>query len=258
MGGRIKLLPWERYEVWDCRIEGSGGCQAQNRHDCSHTIHDNIGRAYADFWDQPRAIANAASAFSTRKYSDEAGFGETTVRQIDTSSLARRCSWFDINLGCEACWTCKILPLQRASLTNYTMEIRYGWRYGDGSPIAGGIDIQIGNFDDLSLVNAICVPILLHVSIFLISVTKLWDMIFHQWVCKGRMGHAKVLDCTSGWLAASKLDIDLPVTVTLQRISYPMDRNFGTPSPFGHGKQLPTCKYLAMQPQLCGCGLGAL
>jgi len=39
---------------------------------------------------------------------------------------------------------------------------------------------------------------------------------------------------------------------------YPLDRNFGIPGPFGHGNPLPTCKYLAMQPQLCGCGLGAL
>ena len=39
---------------------------------------------------------------------------------------------------------------------------------------------------------------------------------------------------------------------------YPLDRNFGIPGPFGHGNRLPTCKYLAMQPQLCGGGLGAL
>jgi hypothetical protein len=39
---------------------------------------------------------------------------------------------------------------------------------------------------------------------------------------------------------------------------YPLDRNFGIPGPFGHGNRLPTCKYLAMQPQLCRGGLGAL
>jgi hypothetical protein len=37
-----------------------------------------------------------------------------------------------------------------------------------------------------------------------------------------------------------------------------LDRNFGIPGPFGHGNRLPTCKYLAMQPQLCRGGLGAL
>jgi len=39
---------------------------------------------------------------------------------------------------------------------------------------------------------------------------------------------------------------------------YPLDRNFGIPGPVGHGNRLPTCKYFAMQPQLCGGGLGAL
>jgi hypothetical protein len=39
---------------------------------------------------------------------------------------------------------------------------------------------------------------------------------------------------------------------------YPLDRNFGIPGPFGQGNRLPTCKYLAMQPQLCRGGLGAL
>jgi len=39
---------------------------------------------------------------------------------------------------------------------------------------------------------------------------------------------------------------------------YPLDRNFGIPGPLGYGNQLPTWKYLAMQPQLCKGGLGAL
>jgi len=39
---------------------------------------------------------------------------------------------------------------------------------------------------------------------------------------------------------------------------YPLDHNFGIPGPFGQGNRLPTCKYLAMQPQLCGGGQGAL
>jgi len=38
----------------------------------------------------------------------------------------------------------------------------------------------------------------------------------------------------------------------LHYLTYPLDRNFGIPGPFGHGNRLPTCKYLAMQPQLCG------
>ena len=113
-------------------------------------------------------------------------------------------------------WTHKILPLGIASLVNYNIEIQDGRRYGDGSRVAGGIDIQIVSFDALSLVNAICKPILLPVSYFLISVTTLWDMIFDQCVCKGRTGHANVLDSKSGCSMASKLDIDLPVTVMLE------------------------------------------
>jgi hypothetical protein len=51
------------------------------------------------------------------------------------------------------------------------------------------------------------------------------------------------------WNAISNLELQQ---------SYPLDRNFGIPGPFGHGNRLTTCKYLAMQPQLCRGGLGAL
>jgi len=39
---------------------------------------------------------------------------------------------------------------------------------------------------------------------------------------------------------------------------YPQDGNIGIHGPFRHGNQLPNCKYLAMQPQLWGGGLGAV
>lgn len=39
---------------------------------------------------------------------------------------------------------------------------------------------------------------------------------------------------------------------------YSLDYNFGIPGTFGHGNGLATCKYFAMQPQLCGRGLEAL
>jgi hypothetical protein len=44
----------------------------------------------------------------------------------------------------------------------------------------------------------------------------------------------------------------------LSDLTYPLDRNFAISGPFAHGNQLPTCKNLVMQPQLCGGGLGAL
>jgi len=67
----------------------------------------------------------------------------------------------------------KLLALHVESLVNYSIEMGYGRRYGDSSCIARGMDCQIRNLDDLSLENVICVPILLFVSCFLISVTTL-------------------------------------------------------------------------------------
>jgi len=101
-----------------------------------------------------------------------------------------------------------------------TIEIEYEWRYGDGSRIAAGIGSHIVSFEDLCVVKAIYVPVLLRVCIFLISVTKLWDMIVYQCMCKDRRGHAKVLDSKSHWLMASKLEIDLHVAVTLESKTY--------------------------------------
>jgi hypothetical protein len=53
------------------------------------------------------------------------------------------------------------------------VEIGFRQRQGDGSCVAGEIDIQIGNFNDVSGVKAICTLILLFVSIFYVSLTKL-------------------------------------------------------------------------------------
>ena len=77
------------------------------------------------------------------------------------------------------------------------MEIGFGRRHGDGSCTVGTIDSQIGDFDDISQPISICEPIWLRVSFFWILVTKLGDMIILQCVCKGRMGHAKVLHTKS-------------------------------------------------------------
>jgi hypothetical protein len=48
LGRCSELLAREIYEVWDCRIAGSGGCQSPNRHGSSHNIPNNIWRQYAD------------------------------------------------------------------------------------------------------------------------------------------------------------------------------------------------------------------
>jgi len=63
--------------------------------------------------------------------------------------------------------------MHNAALVHYHIEIGYGRCYGDGTHISGGIDCPIVNFEDRSLERANCVPALLRVSFFLISVTKL-------------------------------------------------------------------------------------
>jgi len=165
MGGCSQLLPWDNYEVWVCWIEGSGSCQAPNTHNFSHTISDNIWKAYADSWYRPRTIANASSDFSTRKYSIQAGFRVTTVTPINTGSLPRCGARFDTSLGCRVCWIWQRIPRYIASLVYYYIEFGYGRKYADGSQVASGIDSQIVTFDDLSLVSPICLPILPHVSV---------------------------------------------------------------------------------------------
>jgi len=65
-----------------------------------------------------------------------------------------------------------------------------------------------------------CVPILLCVSIFLISVTRLWDMIIRLCMCKSYMGHTKVLHSKPWWLKIDLRDIILPLTDKWERAIY--------------------------------------
>jgi len=74
---------------------------------------------------------------------------------------------------------------------------------------------QIGICDDVSIWNAICVPILLHVLFHWISVNKLWDMIIRLCMFKGRIVYSNVLDFQSHGLMINEHDIILPGTVKL-------------------------------------------
>jgi len=65
MEGRSRLLPWQRYKVQDNWIQGSGSCDSPNRNDSSHTVTDNICRAYAGSWCCAWTIPNATSDIST-------------------------------------------------------------------------------------------------------------------------------------------------------------------------------------------------
>ena len=69
---------------------------------------------------------------------------------------------------------------------------------------------EIGIFNNVSREKAIGEPVLLGVIFFWISVTKLWDKIIRQGVCKGRTGHANVVDSKSSWLTNNDLYIVLP------------------------------------------------
>jgi len=155
MEGRSRLLLWEIYQVWDDWIEGSGSCEALNRHDSSLTITYNIWIAYAGSWYEPWTITNTASDLSTGTLSNEVGFWETESRQSDSISDARCGALFVTNGECEASSTHKLLPLHIASLANDQIQIRFGRRHGNGSCVTGGVDSTIGTFDDVSQAKAI-------------------------------------------------------------------------------------------------------
>jgi hypothetical protein len=83
------------------------------------------------------------------------------------------------------------------SLANYVLGIELGNRIGDGSRIARRIEFQIPIVNNVSLRITNGNPILLDVSLFMISVTKLKDMIIHLCMCNSSMGNMKVLDSKS-------------------------------------------------------------
>jgi len=77
---------------------------------------------------------------------------------------------------------------------NYHIDIGFRQRDVDGSCVCGRIDMQNVILDIWSRGKASCLPILLRVSFFLISVTKLWDLIIRLCMCKGRTHHVNVLE----------------------------------------------------------------
>jgi len=98
----------------------------------------------------------------------------------------------------------------------YHMDIGFRRRDGDGSCVCGRIDMQTVDFDVRLLWTASCLPISQRVSCFLISVTKLWDMIIRLCMCKGRTHHVKVLESKSHFKTAKTYGFFLQVTVKSQ------------------------------------------
>jgi len=76
--------------------------------------------------------------------------------------------------------------------------------------------VQTVIFEVWSWWKASWLPILLRVSVFLISVTKLWDMIICLCMCKGWMHHVKVLESKLGCRMAIMFGFFLQVTVMWQ------------------------------------------
>jgi len=134
------------------------------------------------------------------------------VSQTHSISTTWHGVWFLWDLKFGACWVHKLLPLQRGSRAKYHIEIACLQRNGDVTCITAGIESQIVNFDDVSLSKAICAPILVLFSLFWISLTKLWDMIIRQCMCKGCIGHAEVQGSISRWKMTNQVDIGLPAT----------------------------------------------
>jgi len=118
-----------------------------------------------------------------------------------------------------ACCTRKCLRINIASQANQHVEFVFGRRNRDGFCVAWGLSKQRDIFDNVSLQKAIRVPIVLYVCFYLISVSKLWDMIIHLCMFKGRMGHANIPDSKSHWLITNELDIVLPVTMKSDTIT---------------------------------------
>ena len=83
-------------------------------------------------------------------------YGESLGRQSHGISYAQRGARFVTQGDCDTSSTCELFPQDIASLANYPIEIGIGQRHGDGSCVSGGIDCQIGIFDDVSAIKAIC------------------------------------------------------------------------------------------------------
>jgi len=81
-------------------------------------------------------------------------------------------------------------------------------------------------FDVRSRRKASCLPILLRVSFFLISVTKLWDMIIRLCMCKGRTHHVNVLESKSHCEMTKTFSFILQVSVMWQSKSNTSDEMY--------------------------------
>jgi len=160
---------------------------------------------------------NATWNSTHRKLPSEIGIRGTTVLHMHIGSDTRRGTEFITDKQMEDCLTRKLSPLHVTSQANYHRGIGFRWTYCNGSFVIGTLPAQLVIIEDLSPQEVIGVPILLCVNIFLISVTKLWDIIIRLCMCKGHTGHTKVLNSKPSWLTVDQPDIILPLTDKWQR-----------------------------------------
>jgi len=114
----------------------------------------------------------------------------------------------------------KVMIQGIASLVNHDIEIGFGQWHGDVFCAMEWLDSEIDIFDVISWWKAICAPILLRVSYFLISVTELWDMIIRPYTYKRRTHCAKAEEPKSACKTTYKLHFCFAITVKWQSKSY--------------------------------------
>jgi hypothetical protein len=141
------------------------------------------------------------------------GSGKLKSPEGISSLPPERGVWFATDHMCEASSTSKGLPLHVASQAINHIEIGFGRRNGNSPYCRGGIDKEIQIFDHVELWKEIGVPNVLCVNFALISVTKFWDMIIHDCMCKGRTHHSHIVTAKSHYKTTNQPVFISPVAV---------------------------------------------
>ena len=103
---------------------------------------------------------------------------------------------------------------------DHHIDFGFVQRHGDRTCLSRGIDKESVILHVIWWRKSSCLPMLLRVSFFLSSVTKLWDMIIRLWMCKGWTHRVKVLQSKSRGNMAKTFHYYLQVTVKPQSKSY--------------------------------------
>jgi len=142
---------------------------------------------------------------SVKPQSDTTLSGLEPAAEPDTSSLLKAKPVEPVSF-----YDCIVPP------ANHHIDFRFRWRHGDSSCVSGRIDRQSAIFGVISWRKASCLPTLLCVSFFLISETKLGDMVIRLCMCKGTTHHVKLLESKSWGKMAQTCDFYIHVTVMWQ------------------------------------------